>query len=220
MESSGAAFNQGAHDLKINTAPISATFALATLLAACSQQMSSSSPSTAARKQASAQQQFFDAIASHCGEAFAGKLVTTDAADADMANVPMVMHISTCTANEIRIPFHVGDNRSRTWVLTRTRRGLRLKHDHRHEDGVEDAITQYGGDTVTEGSPTRQQFPVDDESIALFTANNMQVSNTNIWAVEINAERFAYELRRAERWFRVEFDLTHPIARPPVAWGA
>lgn len=208
--------------MRINTLRIGAMLALATLLAACS--TPGNSPATtapmAALKQDSVQQQFLDALAGRCGQAYAGRLVSTDALDADMADVPMVMHISTCSANEIRIPFHVGDNRSRTWVLSRTEDGLRLKHDHRHEDGSEDAITQYGGDTVNEGSATRQEFPVDAESIALFTANDMQVSNTNIWAVEVTAERFAYELRREGRLFRVEFDLTQAVAVPPAAWGA
>ena len=192
------------------------------LLAACSQQASAPSiaATTPALKQETAQQQFFDALAERCGEAFAGKMVSTDATDADMANEAMTMHISTCSANEIRIPFNVGENRSRTWVLTRTEQGLRLKHDHRHEDGSEDAITQYGGDTATDGSATRQEFPVDAQSIALFTANNMQKSNTNVWKVEIDAAQFAYELRREGRLFRVEFDLTQPIATPPPAWGA
>lgn len=196
--------------------------ALATLLVACSQPTpppSSSNAATDAESQ-SAQQQFFDAIASHCGKSYAGKLVSTDAADADMVDKPMIMHVSTCSTNEIRIPFHVGDNRSRTWVLSRTDNGLRLKHDHRHEDGGEDAITQYGGDTVAEGSATRQEFPVDAESIALFNANDMQVSTTNVWAIDIDPEHFAYELKREGRWFRVEFDLAHAVATPAPAWGA
>ena len=33
-------------------------------------------------------------------------------------------------------------NRSRTWVISRNAAGLRLKHDHRHEDGSEDKLTQ------------------------------------------------------------------------------
>jgi hypothetical protein len=57
------------------------------------------------------------------------------------------MHVRTCSENALRIPFHVGDDHSRTWVITRTENGLRLKHDHRHEDGSEDAVTQYGGDS-------------------------------------------------------------------------
>ena len=208
--------------MKIRTARITATLALAALLVACTPQnlKPSRTVSATVMKQEGTQQQFFDALTERCGKSYTGKLVSTDAADADMANESMVMHISTCSANEIRIPFHVGENRSRTWVLTRTEQGLRLKHDHRHEDGSEDAITQYGGDTATDGTATRQEFPVDAESIALFTANNRQVSNTNIWAVEIDAERFAYELRREGRLFRVEFDLTKPIATPPPAWGS
>ncbi len=208
--------------MRIKVDHFGAMLAFVTLLAACSQPAPppSTAAATPAPHQENVQQQFFDAIARHCGEAFAGKLVSTDAADADMAGQAMVMHISTCSANEIRIPFHVGDNRSRTWVLTRAGKGLRLKHDHRHEDGSEDVITQYGGDTVVAGSSTRQEFPVDSESIALFTANKMKVSTINVWAVEINAERFAYELRREGRWFRVEFDLTRPVATPASVWGA
>lgn len=208
--------------MKIGTACIAILVALTTSLAACSKPMTvaDTSATSIPIKSTRAQQQFFDALASHCGESFAGRLVSTDEADVDMANKAMIMHISTCSPNEIRIPFHVGDNRSRTWVLSRTAQGLRLKHDHRHEDGSEDAITQYGGDAVREGSATRQEFPVDAESIELFTKNDMVVSTTNIWAVEIDAQRFAYELRREGRWFRVEFDLRHPIATPPAAWGA
>ena len=207
--------------MKIEIVRGGATLAVMALLVACAQQipMRSTTAATTAVKQESTQKKFFDALARHCGKSFAGRMVSTDAADADMASKATAMHISTCSADEIRIPFHVGDNRSRTWVLTRTEKDLRLKHDHRHEDGREDAITQYGGDTATDGSATRQEFPVDAESITLFTANNMQVSTTNVWAVEIDATRFAYELRRAGRWFRVEFDLTKPIATPPPALG-
>jgi hypothetical protein len=57
-----------------------------------------------------------------------------------------------CKPGEIAIPFAVGDNRSRTWVITRTDAGVRLKHVHRHDDGHEDKVSRYGGDTVNEGS--------------------------------------------------------------------
>ena len=32
------------------------------------------------------------------------------------------MHVRDCSERELRIPFHVGDDRSRTWVVTRTAR--------------------------------------------------------------------------------------------------
>jgi hypothetical protein len=165
------------------------------------------------------QDAFFARLTALCGKAFAGRLVTTDPADKDMAGQSMVMHVRGCKADEIRIPFHVGANRSRTWVVTRTAAGLRLKHDHRHEDGTSDKVTMYGGDTAAPGSATRQEFLVDAESIALFKANALERSVTNVWALEATDAIFAYELRRANRHFRVEFDLTKEVPAPPAPWG-
>ncbi|HET9356168.1 MAG TPA: hypothetical protein VFO42_08400 [Sphingomicrobium sp.] len=167
---------------------------------------------------------FMAAIARHCGKAYAGRVVTTDAADSDFASKSLVMHVRDCRANEIRIPFHVGEDHSRTWILTRTATGLRLKHDHRHADGSSDVLTMYGGETATAGSATRQEFPVDAESIALFTREKREVSNSNIWAMEIHSAMFAYELRRPPipggRFLRVEFDLSRPVPAPPPPWGS
>lgn len=169
----------------------------------------------------SAQDEFFARIAAHCGRSYLGRVVTTDAADAAFASETLVMHVRECNASEIRVPFHVGENRSRTWVITRTETGLRLKHDHRHQDGSEDALTQYGGDTSSEGTSSRQEFPADEFSKTLFRANDIPASADNVWAIEIEPGRmFAYELRRSNRHFRVEFDLAHSVAAPPEPWGA
>ncbi len=162
---------------------------------------------------------FMRAIAALCGKAYAGRVVTTDPADAAFADKPLVMHVAGCEKGRVRIPFHVGEDRSRTWVLTRTADGVRLKHDHRHKDGSSDVLTMYGGDTATPGTVERQDFPVDADSIAVFRANDRAVSVTNVWAMEVTATGFAYELRRPGRHFRVEFDLTKPISPPPPPWG-
>lgn len=167
------------------------------------------------------QTRFFGAMQALCGRAFEGRMVSSEAADGEMAAQRLVMHVRSCEGDVIRIPFHVGADRSRTWVVTRTGSGLRLKHDHRHEDGSEDALTQYGGDTAAAGTATRQEFPVDQFSRDLFTRQNRAVSNTNIWAMEVHPGRlFAYELRRQNRHFRVEFDLTRPVEAPPPPWGS
>ena len=168
-----------------------------------------------------AQDAFFTNLSALCGQAFAGRVVTTDAADAAFASQPLIMHVRECSSGEVRIPFHVGENRSRTWVVTHSIDGLRLKHDHRHEDGSEDALTQYGGDTVSAGSAVRQEFPADEFSKQLFRENNIPVSVDNVWAMELHPGRmFAYELRRPNRHFRVEFDLTRTVPAPPPPWGA
>lgn len=150
-----------------------------------------------------------------CGKSFAGRVVTTDLADKAFAESELVMHVRDCSPGEVRIPFRVGEDRSRTWVLTRTADGVRLKHDHRHEDGSEDVLSQYGGDTVAAGAPTRQEFPADAFSKDLFQKHGNPASVTNVWAVEAHpGQTFAYELRRPNRHFRVEFDLTRPLPQP------
>jgi hypothetical protein len=131
------------------------------------------------------------------------------------------MHVRECKEGEIKIPFHVGDDRSRTWIVTRTATGLRLKHDHRHEDGSHDTVTMYGGDTSTPGTAARQEFPVDAESIELFERGGNKESQSNTWAMEIEPrQRFLYELSRpGGRLFQVEFDLRTPVEAPPTPWG-
>lgn len=167
---------------------------------------------------------FFQDLRALCGRAFAGRIVAdtpTPTGNDPFVGKPLVMHVRQCSADEIRIPFHVGDDRSRTWVLTRSAGGLRLKHDHRHADGTPDATTMYGGDTASAGSTERQEFPVDAESQAMFTREGRTVSNTNTWAMEVHPGRsFVYELARPGRLFRVEFDLTRPITPPPAPWGS
>ena len=163
-------------------------------------------------KAETAQQVIFARLSALCGQSFDGRVVTTDPADASFTGKPLTMRVKSCTKDEVRIPFQVGDDRSRTWVVTRTATGLRLKHDHRHPDGTEDAVSQYGGDTTTPGTAERQEFPVDAASKAMFVREDRTVSLTNVWAMEVEPGKlFAYELRRPDRHFRVEFDLAKPL---------
>ncbi len=165
-------------------------------------------------------QLFFDRLRALCGHAYAGRVASGDAADREMAASRLVMEARRCSDNEVRIPFHVGDDRSRVWVVSRTAGGLRLKHEHRHRDGSEDTRSRYGGDTVSAGGAGRQEFPADAFSRALFVREDIPESITNVWAMEIApGQVFAYELRRPGRHFRVEFDLSRTVAPPPPPWG-
>ncbi len=161
---------------------------------------------------------FWASLQSLCGEAFAGTVVESVPPDPSFEGQQLVMHVRQCEEDVVRVPFHVGDDRSRTWVISRTPNGLRLKHDHRHEDGTEDEVTQYGGDTAGPGSAERQEFSADAH-----TATLVPSAANNVWTLEIRpGEMFVYALRRegAERRFRVEFDLSQPIPAPPPPWGS
>ena len=161
---------------------------------------------------------FWESLEALCGQAFEGRVVESVPVDDSFDGQTLVMHVRECAPGEIRIPFFVGEDRSRTWVVTTTAAGLRLKHDHRHEDGSEDAVTQYGGDTRGVGSPAAQDFHAD-----AFTAERVPAAATNVWTIEVTlGTSFAYALRRegSDRRFRAEFDLTRPIAPPPPPWGS
>ena len=213
-----------------------ASLSAAALLAGCQQ----AAETDEALNLQSPQDAFFTNLSSHCGKAYAGELVSADAADADLAGADMVMHVRECSDEQISVPFHIrpatGEgagtwDRSRTWVFTRTSNGLRLKHDHRHDDGEPDAVTMYGGDTADAGSARLQAFPVDDESIALFREQGLDASVTNVWTVEVDPAgtqggQYAYQLQRSvaggapeERFFRVEFDFADEVEAPPAPWG-
>ena len=167
-------------------------------------------------------ERFFGSLAGLCGQAFEGRIVSPAVpADAAFAGKRLVMHVRDCGPDTIRIPFHVGEDRSRTWVIRRTASGLRLKHDHRHQDGTEDRVTQYGGDSVDAGTAERQSFPADAFTRALLVRENNPAGAANVWAMEVRSGgAFSYELRRPGRFFRVEFDLARPVAPPPPPWGS
>ncbi len=127
------------------------------------------------------------------------------------------MHVRSCGEGLIRIPFVVGENRSRTWVFRKQENGLSLHHDHRHEDGSEDAVTQYGGSTTNAGSATVQVFPADEQTVRILPA-----AYGNVWWVElVPGEYFTYNLRRlgTDRLFSIRFDLKDTIPSPAAPWG-
>lgn len=163
----------------------------------------------------------FETLTAYCGQAFEGQ-VTRGAADDPWREARLVMHVRDCSATEIRVPLHFNDDASRIWVITRVGDRLRLKHDHRHADGSEDAVTQYGGTSeVGDGGAGDSQvnFPVDQESIALFEREGLTASVTNTWQMSVAGGMFNYRLMRPSgRDFMVSFDLTKPVPTPPPAW--
>ena len=161
---------------------------------------------------------FFNAIKTHCGKAFQGKVSKDNVGDT-FGNAKLVMHVRKCTDSEIQIPFHVGDDASRTWILAKTGAGLMLKHDHRNEDGSFHSSTMYGGHTVDEGFPQVQSFPADVYSKALFIESGIAASTDNVWQMMIYPSRFSYRLIRPAREVQVDFDLENPIATPSAPWG-
>lgn len=159
--------------------------------------------------------QIWDRLKSHCGKSFEGSIVNAPAGD-DFHGKRLVMHVLSCSENEILIPFNVGDNMSRTWVLKFKEGRIELKHDHRHEDGTSDKVTMYGGTTSNSGLPELAVFPADED-----TATIIPAAANNVWWITLDETAFTYNLRRigTERFFSVSFDLTKEIEKPEASWG-
>ena len=139
------------------------------------------------------QQAFFDKVKSMCGARFEGESVfPEDPGDAFRGQL-LVATVETCGDDEIRIPFIVGPDSSRTWVLKRTVKGLQLKHDHRHADGTPDEVTLYGGVAVDAGSAFSQSFPADS-----YTADLIPEASTNEWflSFSVDGQELTYYLER------------------------
>jgi len=160
-------------------------------------------------------QQFWETLKTHCGKSFEGQ-ITEGPANDDFRGKRLVMHIRSCNENTIKIPFFVGDDQSRTWVLSLQNDRITLKHDHRHEDGSEDKVTQYGGKTPNSGLPGIQIFPADQQ-----TCDLIAYASINVWWITVDETSFTYNLRRvgSDRVFSVKFDLTKTIENPSAPWG-
>lgn len=157
---------------------------------------------------------FWKKLEKHCGLAYEGEVIAgmTD----DFKDKKLLMHIRSCKPGQLRIPFMVGDDRSRTWVLSIVDSTVKLKHDHRHMDGKPDKVTWYGGTATNAGSSTMQIFPADEETRRVIPA-----ASANVWWITIDEHYFTYHLRRlgSDRHFAVRFELTKPVPAPPAPWG-
>lgn len=161
---------------------------------------------------------FWSSLTELCGKAFAGTVIK-DSEPGSFGDAKLVMHVRYCSETEIQIPFHVGKDASRTWILTNTGGGILLKHDHRNEDGSYHESTMYGGHTQDAGWPQIQSFPADAYSKELFIEQGIPASVDNVWQMMVYPERFSYRLIRPAREIQVDFDLTQPITPPAAPWG-
>lgn len=136
-----------------------------------------------AHARADSREAFFAKLRAACGASFEGASVfPRDPGDA-FAGKRLVATIASCSDSEIRVPFVVGEDRSRTWGITKNGGGLQLKHDHRHADGTPDTQTMYGGMAMETGSELSQSFAAD-----AYTAKLIPAAATNVWTLSLSAD--------------------------------
>ncbi|HMP98986.1 MAG TPA: hypothetical protein PKC24_04335 [Cyclobacteriaceae bacterium] len=149
---------------------------------------------------------FMAKLSRYCGKSFAGTAIFPEGDRNPFKGQALKVIFASCSPTEIRMPFHVGEDKSRTWILTVDEMGLLFKHDHRHEDGTPDEITMYGGYASTDGTALTQRFPADE-----YTAKLIPAASTNEWSFVLDEEKqvLSYILKRdGQLRFHAEFDLS------------
>jgi hypothetical protein len=152
---------------------------------------------------------FLENIASICGQSFSGKQTFIQPGRESWEDKNLVMHIARCDPDSIHIPFHLDQDKSRTWLFVIEEQGLRFRHDHRYDDGSPHEVTLYGGYAQKAGSGFIQRFPADD-----YTCQNFPTSCNALWEVELaeDLNLFIYRLYNfGELIFEAEFNLRLPI---------
>ncbi len=170
----------------------------------------------AVRAQQTGVDSFVAKLRQHCGKAYEGKIVAGGREGDGFTGKQLLMQVRTCEPGKIQMPFFVGEDRSRVWVLTPAQGKLQLKHNHTHEDGTPDKITRYGGWATNTGNSSQQVFPADQETCDLLPA-----ACSNVWWITLTEKEFTYNLRRigSDRLFTVSFDLTKPVTTDAKPWG-
>lgn len=180
------------------------------LVAACGFQEREEDRAVADQAALSPQDGFWANLQGLCEAAHGGDLLRAPEGDAQVPqDARLVVHFWECGMDRLRFPFHVGENRSRTWVFIRHLDSLELRHDHRHPDGTEESTSWYGAHSRDEGTANRQEFSTERDGV---------VSG---WRVEIvPGERYTYGTIRNGEWrHHLEFDLTREVDIPPLPWG-
>jgi hypothetical protein len=155
------------------------------------------------------QRAFLQNLATLCGKSFSGRETYTKEGRASWAHRKFVMHVTLCDIDKAHIPFHLDEDKSRTWMFIIEEKGLRFRHDHRHEDGTPEDQTLYGGYADESGTPFMQQFPADDYTNQLLGDGVPRQWNV-ILAEDLSTLK--YQLHYGgELVFEAEFDLTNPL---------
>jgi hypothetical protein len=158
-----------------------------------------------------AQRAFFENLRTLCGQTFGGRTILAEVTDRTFEPARLFMIVESCDEDEIRVPFIVGDDASRTWIFQWRNDGLTFFHRHLRPDGTEYESSGFGGHASADGTATFQHFPdfrADDDT---------PPEQHRVWRLRIDAEHdlFMYYLDRGGRpAYRLAFHMGEPS--PPL----
>jgi len=139
---------------------------------------------------------FFRRLLALNGRVLKGATVHPTDPQHEMVGKPLVLRVQVVSADEVRVPFAVGEDASRTWVLKRTPEDLLFKHDHRLPDGSPDPVTNYGGLAVPGLMSGVQLFPADGQTVQM-----LPEASSNVWCLQLSPDgrTLVYSLERHQQ---------------------
>jgi len=162
---------------------------------------------------ASAQRAFFENLRTLCGQTFGGRTVLAEPHDRTFEPARLFVVVAECGDDEIRIPFIVGDDPSRTWVFQLRDGRLSFFHRHVRPDGTEHAVSGFGGHASDDGTATFQSFP------DWWATDETPPAERRVWRLRIDEPNnlFVYYLDRGgQPAYRLVFWLGPPSPPAPA----
>ncbi len=157
------------------------------------------------------QRAFFENMREMCGQTFGGRTIYAEEGDRTFEPARLYFTVEECGEDELRIPFIVGGDDSRTWILRMREEGLTFFHEHVREDGTEYETSGFGGHATRDGTATFQSFP------DFWETEETPAAERRVWRLRIDREHdlFVYYLDRGGRpAYRLAFHLGPPSPAP------
>lgn len=157
------------------------------------------------------QRAFFENLRALCGQTFGGRTILAPITDETFEPARLFMVVEECDGDEIRVPFIVGGDDSRTWVFQIRDDGLTFYHEHLRPDGTPHEISGFGGRASPDGTEIFQSFP------DFWATDETPAAEHRIWRLQIDRENdlFVYYLDRGGRpAYRLIFYMGEPS--PPL----
>jgi hypothetical protein len=141
-----------------------------------------------------------------CGQAYAGTVTESSRADSAVRGATVILHLRSCEPNAIRAALHVGTDRSRTFALIRSLRGLQLMYETHRRDGTAMSVSHSAAVARDSGAVGRQEFVAAD--------------GADRWSLEIVwRDHITYSRRGPEESLHMQFDLRRTVVSPPPPWS-
>ncbi len=150
---------------------------------------------------------FWKTLQPACGKLLPGDMLSRRSADRDWRRAGVSLDVVECSREGVRMVLAVGDDRSRSWILTPQDGGILFRIDR--AEGTGPGVTGYGGLSTEGADAMRQIFPTDDVTKEIFTERNLVLALDNVWSLTLDPEsgHLTYEVERTSGGRKMRFDL-------------